>query len=154
MSVRVSVVLLTLAAAFLIAAPAAEAQWWQRHPGYLHAMSDLRSAYWQIQHRDADDGEVYREERAAMSEIRAAYQELKDASIIDDKDIDDQPPADFGFGDHKGRLGTALNLLHRARLDISGEETDSYARGWRNHALNHITNAVHHLQYAMNYWRY
>ena len=89
-----------------------------------------------------------------MNEIHDAYEELKNASIIDDRDIDDHPPADFDFGDHKGRLGTALNLLHRARLDISGEETDSYARGWRNRALNHISNAVHHLQYAMNYWRY
>lgn len=30
----------------------AQAQWWQHHPKYLHAMSNLRTAYWLIAHHE------------------------------------------------------------------------------------------------------
>jgi hypothetical protein len=141
-------------AVFAFAASSAQAQWWHRHPGYLHAMSDLRTAYWLIQHHNPDDPEMYRDERGAMNAVRAAYQELKNASIIDDKDIDDQPPAQMAFDDHRGRLTKAITLIREARSDINVEEDDREARGLRNRALLHINDAINHLKDAMDYWQF
>lgn len=154
MSVRVPGILLALAAAFLVTAPAVQAQWWHHHPGYLHAMSDLRTAYWLVQHRDADDPQMYRDERATLGDIRNAYQELKNASILDNKDIDDQPPAQTNFYDHRGRLNHALDLLREARDDISREEDDPEARGLRNKAIMHINYGINHIKDAIEYWRF
>ena len=145
---------LAFAAAALFLSMSAQAQWWRHHPGYLHAMSDLRTAYWLVQHHGADDREMYRDERGALGDIRAAYQELKNASILDDKDIDDQPPAQMNFADHRGRLHQALDLLLEARHDISREESDPEARGLRNRALVHIDEGVGKLNNAITYWQY
>jgi hypothetical protein len=152
MNVRAIGISFVLAA--LSAMPAAQAQWWRHHPGYLHAMSDLRTAYWLVEHEDSDDRGLYRAERDAMGDIRAAYLELKDASIVDDKDIDDQPPPDMDYYDHSGRLHHAMDLLMHARHDISGEERDRAARGLRNRALVHIDEGVGALNNAITYWRY
>jgi hypothetical protein len=137
MSKPLRVALVALAAA--LAMPiAAHAQWWQRHPAYLRAMSDLRTAYWLIQHRDSMDPVAVVEEGQALRAIRAAYQDLKDASIVDSKDINDQPPPDTNFFDHRGRLHHALDLLHDAHDRVSGEEDDPAARGLRARAIRDI----------------
>lgn len=154
MRVRMLGVSLAFAAAALLATMSAQGQWWHRHPGYLHAMSNLRMAYWLLEHRDPRDPEIARDERYTMGDIRNAYQELKSASIIDDKDIDDQPPAQTSFYDHKGRLYHALDLLREARSDISREESDPEARGLRNKAIMHIDYGINHLKDAINYWRF
>jgi len=141
-------------AVFAFAASSAQAQWWQHHPGYLHAMSDLRTAYWLLEHRGTNDPDLYRAERDAMRDVRAAYQELKNASIIDDKDIDDQPPAQLVSYDHRDRLTKALVLMREARTDISSEETDPEARRFRSAAINHINDGINDLKAAMEYWRF
>jgi len=129
---------------------AAHAQWWQRHPAYLHAMSDLRQAYWLVQHHEKHDPFGGNEERTALKAIHEAYQALKDASITDDKNIDDQPPADMTFGDHKGRLRQALQLLHDAHNEVAREEEDPAARGFRDDALAHIDKAAKATNAAMH----
>ena len=96
-------VTIVAACAALMLPAIAQAQWWQHHPKYLHAMSNLRTAYWLIAHRDANDPEARPEERAAMKEISRAYQDLKDAAIVDQKDLADQPPANMNFWDHRAR---------------------------------------------------
>jgi hypothetical protein len=133
---------------------AAQAQWWSQHPGYLHAMSDLRSAYWLIQHRGPTDPMQGAEEHHAMDEIRAAYQALKEASIVDDKNIDDQPPADFVGGDHGGRLHKALDLLRRAHDEIGQEEDNPAARGLRGAATHHIDDAGRWTAAALQAWHF
>ncbi len=148
-----SKILLALSLALFALMPA-RAAWWERHPGYLHAMSDLRTAYWMLQHHDAGDPEMYRAQRASMNDIRAAYTEMKNASILDDKDIDQHPPAQLRFDDHHGRVVKAMELLRKARTDISVEEEDPEARGLRNRAIMHINDAINHLKDAMDYWRY
>jgi hypothetical protein len=132
----------------------AQAQWWQHHPRYLHAMSDLRSAYWLVAHHESTDPVARPEERRAMDEIARAYQHLKDASIVDNKDIHDQPPADMNFFDHRGRMHRALDLLHEARRDVAGEEDDPAARGFRAGALRDIDKASHALDVAIRAWMF
>jgi hypothetical protein len=122
-----------LAAAAAIAIPAAaQAQWWQHHPKYLHAMSDLRTAYWLINHREQADPMARPEEEHALKEIARAYQDLKDAS----------------------RRHHARDLLIEARSDIQGEEDDPAARGFRYGALRDINKAIHATDEAINSWMF
>lgn len=140
--------------AALVIPIAAQAQWWQHHPRYLHAMSDLRMAYWLISHRDRDDPIARPEEGHALKEIARAYQDLKDAAIMDERDINDQPPADTNFYDHRGRLHHAMILLRDARADVQGEEEDPAARGFRYGALRDIDKAIRATDNAMRIWAF
>lgn len=133
---------ITVAALVLLALPAtAQAQWWSQHPGYLRAMSDLRAAYWMIQHRAPSDPGQSAAEGRAQAAIRSAYGDLQQASIDDGKSIDDQPPAQMQWGDPRGRLHEAEALLHRAHDDVAHEEDNPAARGLRNRAIQHIDDA-------------
>ena len=147
-------VTIVAACAALILPAIAQAQWWQHHPHYLHAMSDLRSAYWLISHHDPMDPAQNGEEMHAMKQIRYAYQALKDASIMDEKDIDAQPPTDMAFYDHRGRLHKALDLLNEARGDVRGEEDDPAARGLRHEAGKRIDDAIRATDDAIRSWNF
>ena len=143
------------ASAIVALAPlAAHAQWWQQHPAYLHAMSDLRQAYWLIEHRDSQDPLAKIEEKRAAGAIRAAYQNLKDAAILDNKNIDDQPPADMTYGDHSGRLHRAMDLLHDAHNEVSREEDDPAARGFKQKAIQNIDHAAGETNAALHAWNF
>jgi hypothetical protein len=142
------------ACAAMIIPAAAQAQWWQHHPKYLHAMSNLRTAYWLIAHHEANDPVARPEETAALDRISRAYQNLKDASIVDEKDIRDQPPANMNFWDHRGRLHHALDLLQEARTDVGGEEEDPAARGFRKRALYDIDKAIGATNDAIHAWMF
>jgi len=133
---------------------AAQAQWWRRHPAYIHAMSDLRGAYWLIGHRDAGDPLTRDEERFALRQILRAYQELKDAAIIDDTDITGRPPPNMNFYDHRGRLHRALDLLHEARADVLSETEDPAAAGLRGRALDSIAAAAEATRLAIVAWNF
>jgi hypothetical protein len=133
---------------------AAHAQWWQKHPAYLHAMSDLREAYWLVEHRDSMNPVAKAEEHQASVAIRAAYQNLKDASILDNKDIADQPPADMAFGDRRGRLHKALDLLRDAHNEVDREEDDPAARGFKRRASEQIDNAARATNAALHAWNF
>jgi len=150
---RLRIALISACAAFIIPV-VAQAQWWQHHPRYLHAMSNLRTAYWLIAHRDERDPFARPEEGHALKEISRAYQDLKEASIIDEKDIADQPPPDMDFYDRRGRLHHALDLLYDARRDIQGEEDDPAARGFRYGALKDIDKAIRATNDAIHAWMF
>jgi hypothetical protein len=147
-------VALALASALVLAPVAAHAQWWSQHPAYLHAMSDLRQAYWLIAHKDPVDQMAKAEEQQAAGAIRAAYQNLKDAAILDGKNIDDQPPPDMNFGDRRGRLHRAMDLLHDAHNQVGQEEDDPAARGFRQKALARIDQAAQATAAAMRAWNF
>lgn len=133
---------LFLAAFALLSLPlAAQADEPGRHPAYLHALSDMRTAYWLINHRETRDPVANANERRALGEIRAAYQEIRRASIDDGKDVDMQPPADMTWGDHGGRLHRALDLLRDADNDAHHEEDDPTTRGLQHRAVQHINAA-------------
>jgi hypothetical protein len=148
---------LTLAAALACAAAApmaAHAQWWAQHPAYLHAMSNLRLAYWLEAHHEAVDPQQNDDETRAMAAIRGAYQDLKGAAITDDKDIDDQPPANFDFSDHRGRLHRAMDLLRDAHDQLVKEEDNPDARGLRDRAVHHIEDAGRFTAAAIDDWHF
>jgi hypothetical protein len=132
-----------MAASLMLLTPlAAQAQWWQQHPAYLHAMSDLRKAYWLVQHRDPGNPFSGMEEQRAAEAIRAAYMNLKNAAIVDNKDIDDQPPADTNYGNHRDRLQQARNLLGDAHNAVDREEDDPAAVNFRKYAIRDIDAAI------------
>jgi hypothetical protein len=110
------------------------------HPYYLHALSDLRAARWLIEHRPGNWQQTV-DEINAVKQIDAAIKDIKEASIEDNKNIDDHPPVDEK-PDRIGRLHEAVDFLKKAHADIDHEEDDSFARGLRNRSYKHIDAAT------------
>jgi len=119
------------------------------HPGYLHALTDLRTARWFLYHQPGDAG-VFVHEDAGIDEIDKAIGELKHASIDDGKDLGDHPRVDTK--EHGSRLLKAIETLRQARADISGEEDNPEARGLRHRALEHIDHALKNAEAAHADW--
>ena len=116
------------------------------HPGYLHALSDLRAARFFLQRqapgpRDAD----------AIAEIDSAIREIKVASIDDGKNLNDHPAPDPTWND-VGRFHHALEFLDRAHHDIAEGENNVYAQGLQRRALGHIDTARHLVKEIINHW--
>ena len=111
------------------------------HPFYLHALTDLRSARWLIEHRPGDAA-VSGDEDVAITRIDEAINEIKKAAIDDGKDIKDHPPVDATL-DHKGRLHRAEELLKKVHSDIAREEDDPLTKGLRDRAVHHVDEALH-----------
>jgi hypothetical protein len=109
-----------------------------KHPGYIHALSDLRSARWFLNHQ-AGDSKVYAGEDIAIQEIDAAIAEIKKTSIDDGKDLNDHPQVDVK--EHGSRLLRAMETIQRAHDDINNEEDNPEASGLRHRALDHIQKA-------------
>jgi len=130
-----------MAAAALLAPAAAYAQ--GRHPRYLRARTDLRTA--QFLARVREEPNVTRNLEAAAREMEAAIKEIDTASVLDRKDLVDRPPIDANLA-RKDRFRKIVDLLKSARADIEGEEDNPRAREWRAVAFKHIDealNAVH-----------
>jgi hypothetical protein len=120
----------------VVVAPAPE-----KHPAYLHALTDLRAAR-SFLARPAQIA-VKWDERRAIGEIDAAINEIKRASIDDGKNIDDHPPVDMPqWGD---RLHRALGLVEKARGDINKEEDNAFANGLRNRAVGHLDLGIRYI---------
>jgi hypothetical protein len=111
-----------------------------RHPAYLHALSDLRAARWLIEHRPGDWAQTA-DEVEAVRQIDAGIGDLKQAAYTDGKNVNSHPPVDER-ADHPGRIHEALQYLRKARADISGEEDNGNAQGWRNSAVAHVDAAI------------
>jgi hypothetical protein len=112
-----------------------------KHPAYLHALTDLRTARWMLEHRPGDAAVSARED-VAVAEIDASINEIKHAAIDDGKDIHDHPNVDVP-NNHPGHLHKALQLLRKVRNDIAREEDDPMTQGLRNRALGHVDAAIH-----------
>lgn len=110
-----------------------------KHPAYLHALADLRSARAFLE-RPANVV-VKWDEKRAIREVDAAIHEIKEAAIDDGKDIGQHEPVDRPTWG--GRLERAQELLAKARADIAEEEDSpsSTVHALRGHALEHIANA-------------
>lgn len=122
----------------------------QRHPGYLHALSDLRYARALLEH--GDWGRVGPHRERAISEIDRAIEELRRAAMDDGKNPDAHPPIEESWGG-RDRLHRAEEALGRAREAISREEDNPAAREWRDRAFRHIDAARHHVHEAIEAWR-
>jgi len=124
---------LLLSAVTLLVSSWASADLPGKHPYYLHALSDLRSARWMLQHR-AGDAAVSANEDIAIGAI-------KHAAIDDGKNIDDHPNVDLP-PDNPGRLHKALELLNKVHSDVAREEDDPMTRELRDRAVVHIDAAI------------
>jgi len=111
-----------------------------RHPAYLHALTDLRTARWLLEHRPGD-ARVSAHEDQAIGAVDAAIGEIKRAAIDDGKDIHDHPALDAP-PEYAGRLHRASEILHKTRNDVAREEDDPAVRGLRNRAVGHIDEAI------------
>jgi len=139
-------ILLTLAVAAFVFAALSFAQTPGRHPRYIHARSDLRVALNLL--RVQDEPNVMRHVHQADYEIEQAIREIDHAAVIDHRDVYDNPPIDRGL-DRRGRIHKALELLGAARNDISREEDNPRAIGWRDAAYRHIDRAIDELHRAI-----
>src|SRR5471030_18644 len=104
-----------------------------QHPGYLHALTDLREARWNLEHR-AGDAAVSTQEDVAIVETDRAIGEAKTAAMEDGKNIYQQPPEDAHI-DRRGRLHHAAELLRKARQDVAQGESNGQAVELRNRVI-------------------
>jgi hypothetical protein len=137
-------IMIACAAAALLLVPASGmAQ--GRHPRYLHARTDLRTA--QLFLRVREEPNVTRNFERAAGEVEAAIHEIDNAAVIDRKDVEDHPPIDTGLPRHD-RFRKIADLMKSARRDIEQEEDNPIARKWRNAAFLHIDAALDYLHRA------
>lgn len=120
-----------------------------QHPRYIHALSDLRAAQWQVDHRRAEDGQIQEDELVTSDETAAAIQAVRRAAVLDDKDINFNPPPDVYLA-YEGRLHATVDLLKRARADVARTEDNPSARGPQRLAILHIDAAIHAAERAIN----
>jgi hypothetical protein len=120
-----------------------------KHPYYLHALSDLRSARWMLEHRPGGAA-VSAEEDIALAEIDKAIHEIKQAAVDDGKNLADHKAVDLP-PDHPGRLHRALELLRKVHGDVAREEDDPYTRGLHDRAVGHIDAAIGATEQALSY---
>ncbi len=111
-----------------------------KHPYYLHALTDLRTARWLLEHRPGNAA-VTREEKIAIQQVDATINDIKKAAIDDGKNLNDHPAVDVP-NDHPGRLHKAEELLKKVRSDVGREEDDSKVRGLKKAALKHLADAI------------
>jgi hypothetical protein len=118
-----------------------------KHPFYLHALSDLRTARWLLEHRPGDPA-VSGHEDLAIGAIDKAIDEIKRAAIDDGKDIHDHPALDVP-PERPGRLHKALEILRKVHSDVAREEDDPAVRGLRDRSVHHIDEAIHQTEHAI-----
>src|SRR5580658_3487738 len=126
------------------AAAPAPAQPLKAHPLYLHALSDLREACSNLEHREGDP-QMKWDEHHALELVDRALGDIKRAAIDDGKNIDDHPPVD-SHERRPGRLHKALSSLQAARKDVSDEEDNAFANGLRARGLHDIDEAIHFVE--------
>lgn len=119
-----------------------------RHPHYIHAMSDLRAAQWQIDHRRPEDGEMREDKLIASDEVAAAIHSATVAAAADAKYLGWNPPADAPPA-YDGRLRAAIDLLRAAHNDLALPEDDPAARDHQRLAIFRVDAALHAAERAV-----
>ena len=117
------------------------------HPAYLHALTDLRDARWNLEHRPGDAA-VSAQEDVAIVEIDRAINDAKVAAMEDGKNVYQHPPEDARL-DFRGRLHHADELLHKARNDVAQGESNPQTVELRNRVIGHIDAAIQATQRAI-----
>lgn len=137
-SIQPILLVLALIVPVTLAVPA-KAQGPDRHPEYLHALSDLRlmRAYLdKLTPSERIDDESMR----AIDEIDAAIRAIKAAAIDDGKDIHEHMPIDAHIRP-TDRFHKAREAGNAALADISHSEDDRFAGGLKHKAAEHIEHA-------------
>ena len=110
------------------------------HPAYLHALTDLREARWNLEHRPGDAA-VSTQEDVAIVETDRAINDARTAAMEDGKNVWQHPPEDAKI-DRRGRLHHANELLRKARKDVAEGESNPQAVELRNRVIGHIDLAI------------
>jgi len=118
------------------------------HPAYLHALTDLRDARWNLEHRPGDAAVSAQEDRAIVETDRA-IQEAKVAAMDDGKNVQDHPHEDAKI-DRPSRLHHALELLEKAKNDVAREEDNPEARELRHRIVEHTDRAIEATRHAIH----
>jgi len=139
-SIFTGLVAVALGNSLSILSGAAYADFPGRHPSYLHALSDLRTARWLLEHRPGDAA-VSGQEDVAIGQIDYSINDIKKASIDDGKDIHDHPKIDVP-NNQPGRLHKAEEILKKVHSDVAREEDNPAARGLKHRSLQHIDAAL------------
>jgi hypothetical protein len=142
--------MLHIIAAVAVAVFAAAPTWADtpgRHPAYLHALSDLRDARAHLERSSSDP--VDQAEVHAIDHIDKAIGEIKRAAIMDGKDIQDHMPVDAHLARHD-RFRKAMELLDKAKRDVSGEEDQPDTQGLQLRVIHHIDEARRSVQHAVD----
>ncbi len=146
-SLKIRVCVLLAGAALLCSSQAAFAGWFEKHPGYMHAISDLRDARALLE--QPNPGNVRWDQSKAIGEIDACINDLKRAALNDGKNLGDRPLPDLTI-DLRGRLHKALDLLQKGRKDMDKEEDDRANTGLQLRASNHVDRAIEFVQKAIH----
>ena len=136
---KLSLVGLTVLLGTLGAASMARADTPGKHPGYLHARSDLRQA--ELLLRAPDEPNVQRVLRQTAGEVHEAIREIDRAAVLDHKDIDDNPRIDTTLK-RTDRLHAIEQLLAQAKRDLTPAEDNRAAQAWRRRAQQDIQKAL------------
>ncbi|HEX2605117.1 MAG TPA: hypothetical protein VHL60_10645 [Oxalicibacterium sp.] len=126
---------------------AAHADTQDKHPAYLHALSDLRDARANLEHKAGND-RVSQQEDKAIAEIDYAAQAVKRIAAADDKGLYNRPHEDAQF-DHAGRLHHAEDLLQKAKSDLAQREDNEEAKKLQRHAIDHVQAALQATEMAI-----
>jgi len=110
------------------------------HPAYLHALSDLRHARWNLTHRPGGAA-VNEQERIAVTEVDHAIAEAMSAAGADGKNVAQDEHEDASLN-HPGALHHAQDLLIKAKQDVAESEDNPEARGLRGAVIRHIDLAL------------
>jgi hypothetical protein len=137
---------LLLALAFALPAATSFADVPGAHPGYLHALSDLRYARALIEH-DAPEA-VEHDQHLALHEIDEAIRVIKDAAIDDGKDLNLHPPVQPEWP-VSGRFHRALEAIGNAHRDVADREQNESVRDLRDRAIGHIDEAHRAVEHAI-----
>jgi len=124
---------------FLAPATPAHAQ----HPGYLHAISDLRAAREYL--RMDDRREMRRASEYAINEISQAIDDMRRAAREDGRNPWRMPPPQ-AEGNPERPIHSAMRLMREARRDIEQGRGMRENEGLRDRSLAHIDRALHELE--------
>ena len=135
-----------LALAFALPAATSFADTPGAHPGYLHALSDLRYARALLEQEAP--AAVEHDQHWALHEIDEAIRVIKDAASEDGKDLSLHYPAQ-PEGPVSGRFHRALEAIGNAHHDVADREHNEFARGLRDRAIHHIDEAHRAVEHAI-----
>lgn len=130
-----------LALAAALGSVGARAQGNARHPAYLHALSDLRLAHWNLTHRGGDAA-VSEQENIAVAETDHAIREATRAAELDAKPVGTANVHEDAQLDRAGALHHAQDLLATARHDVAEREDNPRAREIQGRIVEHIDRAL------------
>jgi hypothetical protein len=111
-----------------------------RHPAYLHALTDLRDARWDLSH-GRPDAAVAAQERQAVAEVDIAIRQTLEAAGEDGKNTNQRPTTDAHL-DHPGLLHHALDQLRKAHEDLGQEEDNPRLHAKRASIEQHVDAAI------------